>query len=209
MPGTQVSAMVLTNMNITQAIPGIEYRRGQVRLLNIHMVGIQVENHVICADVVDQGYLGFRLTGPGFLLAPSVVSLVFVASLAGTWASARAGREAARFGRKPVLLVSIAVMSVGVAITLSDNLFAVLAGLVVATAGFFGAHSIASGWAGQAAPAGKAQASSLYNLFYYGGSSVIGWFGGVAFDRAGWTAVAGTVLALAAVSAAAAALLRD
>lgn len=154
-------------------------------------------------------FLGFRLTGPPFLLAPSVVSLVFVAYLAGTWASTRAGREASRFGRKRVLLVSIAVMAAGVAITLSDNLFVVLAGLVVATAGFFGAHSIASGWAGHAAPAGKAQASSLYNLFYYGGSSVIGWFGGVAFDGHGWTAVAVTVLVLAAVAAGAAAFLRD
>lgn len=146
-------------------------------------------------------FLGFRLTGPPFLLAPSVVSLVFVAYLAGTWASTRAGREAARFGRRRVLIASIAVMASGVAITLSDNLFVVLAGLVVATAGFFGAHSIASGWAGHSAPAGKAQASSLYNLFYYGGSSVIGWFGGVAFDRAGWTAVAVTVLVLAALAA--------
>ena len=154
-------------------------------------------------------FLGFRLTGPPFLLAPSVVSLVFVAYLAGTWASTRAGREASRIGRRPVLLVSIAVMAIGVAITLSDNLFVVLAGLVVATAGFFGAHSVASGWAGHAAPAGKAQASSLYNLFYYGGSSVIGWFGGVAFDEAGWTAVAATVLVLAAVAAAVAAFLRD
>lgn len=151
-------------------------------------------------------FLGFRLMQAPFYLSPFVVSLVFLAYLAGTWTSSRAGAEASRFGRKPVLLVSIAVMIVGVAITLSDNVFAVLAGLVIATAGFFGAHSIASGWTGQSAPAGKAQASSLYNLFYYGGSSAVGWFGGVAFDGGGWTAVAGTILALAVVAAGAAVL---
>lgn len=97
-------------------------------------------------------------------------------------------------------------MSVGVVITLSDNIIAVLVGLVVATAGFFGAHSIAAGWTGQLATAGKAQASSLYNLFYYGGSSVIGWFGGVAFDERGWTAVAVTILMLACLAAAVAVL---
>jgi len=150
-------------------------------------------------------FLGFRLTGAPFYLGPSVVSLVFLAYLAGTWASSRAGAEASRFGRKPVLLTSIAIMVVGVAITLSDNIIAVLIGLVIATVGFFGAHSIASGWMGQAAPVGKAQASSLYNLFYYGGSSVVGWFGGLAFDTKGWAAVAGTTLVLAAVAAAAAA----
>ena len=85
-----------------------------------------------------------------------------------------------------------------------------LIGLVVATAGFFGAHSTAAGWTGQSAPAGKAQASSLYNLFYYGGSSAIGWLGGVAFDTHGWNAVAVTILVLAGIAATLAALfLRD
>ena len=147
-------------------------------------------------------FLGFRLTGAPFFLPPFVVSLVFVAYLAGTWASSRAGAEATRFGRKRVLLVSVLIMGAGVAVTLSDNVIAVLAGLLIATAGFFGAHSIASGWIGQS-PAGKAQASSLYTLFYYGGSSVIGWFGGVAYDGHGWTAVALTILVLAAIAAAA------
>ena len=148
-------------------------------------------------------FLGFRLTGAPFFLPPFVVSLVFVAYLAGTWASSRAGAEATRFGRKRVLMVSVLIMGAGVAVTLSDNVIAVLAGLLIATAGFFGAHSIASGWTGQSAPAGKAQASSLYTLFYYGGSSVIGWFGGVAYDGYGWTAVALTILVLAAIAAAA------
>jgi MFS transporter, YNFM family, putative membrane transport protein len=152
-------------------------------------------------------YLGFRLSGAPFYLPPFAVSLVFLAYLAGTWASSRAGAEATRFGRKAVLLVSIAVMIVGVAITLSDNVIAVLAGLVIATAGFFGAHSIAAGWTGRSAPVGKAQASSLYNLFYYGGSSVIGWFGGLAFDGYGWSAVAATIIALAVIAATAATFL--
>src|SRR4029078_6880897 len=114
----------------------------------------------------------------------------------------RAGAEATRFGRKRVLLVSVLIMGAGVAVTLSDNVIAVVAGLLIATAGFFGALSIASGWTGQSAPAGKAQASSLYTLFYYGGSSVIGWFGGVAYDGYGWAGVALTMLVLRATSAA-------
>ncbi len=151
-------------------------------------------------------YLGFRLSAAPFHLPPFAVSLVFLAYLAGTWASSRAGGEASRFGRKPVLLVSVEVMVVGVAITLSDNLVAVLAGLVIATAGFFGAHSIAAGWTGRSATVGKAQASSLYNLFYYGGSSVIGWLGGLAFDGYRWTAVAVMIIALVVSAASAAAL---
>ncbi|MBU8817772.1 MFS transporter [Mycolicibacterium goodii] len=145
-------------------------------------------------------FLGFRLSAAPFGLPQTAVSLVFLAYLAGTWASARAGAEATRFGRKPVLLASIATMIAGVAITLSGNVVVVLVGLVVATAGFFGAHAIASGWVGSGAGDSKAQASALYNLFYYGGSSAVGWAGGLAFDAAGWPAVAGTVMGLAALA---------
>lgn len=152
-------------------------------------------------------FLGFRLTAAPFSLSPFVVSLVFVAYLAGTWASARAGAEATRFGRKRVLIVSAAIMAAGVAITMSGDLFVVLAGLLIATAGFFGAHSIASGWTGRSAPVGRAQASSLYNLFYYAGSSVLGWFGGVAYDGRGWGAVAATIVVLVVIAAALAAKL--
>lgn len=150
-------------------------------------------------------YLTFRLTAAPYHLPMTVVSLIFFAYLAGTCASTLAGAMATRFGRKAVLLTAIATMAAGVLITLSANLFAVLVGLVVTTVGFFGAHAIATGWAGRAATVGKAQASSLYNLFYYAGSSVIGWFGGIALEHAGWTGVAVTVLILAGAAAAAAA----
>lgn len=145
-------------------------------------------------------FLGFRLTAAPFELPQTLVSLVFLAYLAGTWSSARAGIEAGRFGRRTVLLASIATMIAGVAITLSNNMVVVLAGLVIATAGFFGAHSIASGWVGVGAGDGKAQASSLYNLFYYAGSSAVGWLGGLAFDHTGWPAVAALVIGLAALA---------
>jgi MFS transporter, YNFM family, putative membrane transport protein len=150
-------------------------------------------------------YLAFRLTAAPYHLPVTVVSLIFCAYLAGTCASTLAGAMATRFGRKAVLLTSIAIMITGVLITMCGNLFLILIGLVVSTVGFFGAHAIATGWAGRAATVGKAQASSLYNLFYYAGSSIIGWFGGIALAHAGWTGVALTVLILAGVAAAAAA----
>jgi MFS transporter, YNFM family, putative membrane transport protein len=150
-------------------------------------------------------YLAFRLTAAPYHLPVTVVSLIFLAYLAGTCASTFAGAMATRFGRKAVLLTSIAVMITGVLITLCGSLFLILVGLVLGTVGFFGAHAIATGWAGRAASVGKAQASSLYNLFYYAGSSIIGWFGGIALAHAGWTGVALTVLILAGVAAVAAA----
>lgn len=155
-------------------------------------------------------YLGFRLAAEPFGLSSGVVSLVFLAYLAGTWSSARTGRLVMRHGRRRVLIASTGVMAVGVAATLSGRLPLVLAGLVVLTAGFFGAHAVASGWTPVAAPQARTQAAAVYNLAYYAGSSVFGWLGGVGFALAGWPGTVGMVLALVAVAMVlAAAVLRD
>ncbi|MEV4900853.1 MFS transporter [Citricoccus sp. NPDC055426] len=142
-------------------------------------------------------FLGFHLAEAPFNLPLSVVSLVFVAYLAGTWTSPLAGRLAGRFGRKPVLLACIAIMIAGVLLTLVPVLPVVLLAAIVFTGGFFAAHAVASGWAGAAAVAGRAQSASLYNFGYYAGSSLFGWLGGVFLAGAGWP---GTVLMTVALA---------
>jgi YNFM family putative membrane transporter len=154
-------------------------------------------------------YLGFRLSAAPFNLPQTLISLLFLAYLAGTWSSAQAGVLAARFGRRPVLLFAIAGMVAGVLLTLSTLLVVVLIGLLVATAGFFAGHAIASGWTGTEAITGRAQASSLYNLFYYAGSSLFGWLGGVFFVTWGWAGTAAMITLLAALAGILALLLLD
>lgn len=151
-------------------------------------------------------YLGFQLAGPPFQLPVWLASFVFLAYLAGTWSSPRAGRLAARRSRRSVLLLGNAVMASGVLLTLVPSLPVVILGMVVLTAGFFGAHAVAAGWAGASAVAGRAQSASLYNLGYYAGSSVFGFLGGTFLHLAGWPGTVGMVLALVAVATAAAAL---
>ena len=146
-------------------------------------------------------YLAFRLRAAPFHLSATVTSLLFLAYLAGTWSSRRAGAAAARHGRLAVLLVSVAVMIGGTLLTLVPVLACVLAGLVILTIGFFGAHAIASGWTAASATVGRAQATSLYNLFYYLGSSIVGWLGGIVFTRDGWDATALAVAGLAVIAA--------
>lgn len=92
-------------------------------------------------------YLGFALVAPPYSLPHWVVSLLFLAYLAGTVTSPIAGTLASRFGRFPVLLLSSVVMAAGAALTLIPAVAVILAGLLLFTAGFFAAHSVASGWA--------------------------------------------------------------
>ncbi|PUB26083.1 putative MFS family arabinose efflux permease [Promicromonospora sp. AC04] len=192
--------------------PGSGGRAGRLRaLLSPRLLVLDAQGLLLMGGFVAvYNYLGFRLADEPFGLSPGVVSLVFLAYLAGTWSSARTGRLVVRHGRRRVLIVSTGVMVVGVVATLSAWLPLVLAGLVVLTAGFFGAHAVASGWTPVAAPQARTQAAAVYNLAYYAGSSVFGWLGGVGFALAGWPGTVSMVLALVAVAAGlAAAVLRD
>lgn len=101
------------------------------------------------AFVTVYNYLGFRLLAPPFSLPGTLVGLVFLGYLAGSWASTGAGRLGDRFGRRPVLWVATLLALAGIWVTLPDLLPTTLAGLLLVTVGFFGAHSVASSWVGR------------------------------------------------------------
>jgi MFS transporter, YNFM family, putative membrane transport protein len=191
--------------------PGTDHvllRRLAINLRSPRLLALYAQGMLLMGGFVAlYNYLGFRLSEPPFNLPQTLISLLFVAYLAGTWSAAQAGVLAARFGRRPVLLVAIACMCAGVLLTLSSVLVMVLIGLLVATAGFFAGHAVASGWTGAEAIVGRAQASSLYNLFYYAGSSLFGWLGGVFFVSWGWAGTAGMITFLALAAGVAAVLL--
>ncbi|MDJ0349740.1 MFS transporter [Cryobacterium sp. PH29-G1] len=185
-PGTDLSLIMLLRANLRSP-----------RLLALYAQGFLLMGGFVAL----YNYLGFRLAHEPFNLPQALISLVFVAYLAGTWSSAQAGILAARYGRWSVLLSSLACMIAGVLLTLSTVLVVVLIGVLLATAGFFAAHAVASGWTGAAATVGRAQASSLYNLSYYAGSSLFGWLGGVFFVQWGWAGTVALVVGLAVVAA--------
>ena len=154
------------------------------------------------AFVTLYNYLGYRLTEPPYSLSQTAIGAIFAAYLIGTLSSAWIGELAGRLGRRRVLWAMIAIMLAGVALTLSQHLALILAGIVAVTFGFFGGHSIASSWVGNRAVDAKAQASALYLFCYYIGSSAVGTLGGVFWTRWGWSGVAGlvTILLLAALA---------
>ncbi|GLY68322.1 MFS transporter [Amycolatopsis taiwanensis] len=130
---------------------------------------------------------GFRLTGKPLDLSPAIASLVFLAYAIGSVSSAAAGRLVARFGRLRSVAAGLAVMAVGLALTVPDALPAVVLGFVVLTGGFFAAHAVANGWTAAEAPAGaRGQAAGIYTLSFYLGSSVGGTAGSVIYSHAGW-----------------------
>ncbi|NNC11384.1 MFS transporter [Planctomonas sp. JC2975] len=172
-------------------------------LRNVGMLVLFAQAFLLMGGFVTvYNYLAFRLEAPPFELGAFATSLLFLAYLAGTYTSRQAGGSARRFGRRAVLLTGIAVMIAGALLTLATQLVAVIVGLVVFTGGFFAAHAIASGWVGARATVGRAQAASLYNVFYYLGSSLIGWVGGFVYGGGGWSATIALVAGLAVLAAA-------
>ncbi len=131
-------------------------------------------------------YIAYRLLGAPYHLSQAGVGLISAVYLSGIYSSARVGALADQLGRRRVFWAVIAAMLAGLCVTLLTPLWAVLFGMLVFAFGFFGAHSVASSWVGRRAQRAKGQASSLYLLSYYLGSSIAGTAGGLFWHRAGW-----------------------
>ncbi|WP_170006080.1 MFS transporter [Bacillus fonticola] len=145
-------------------------------------------------------YIGYPLMAPPYNLSQTLVGLIFLVYLVGTFSSSFMGRLADRSGNANMLFCSIVIMLAGGLLTLNGYLWIKLAGVALYTFGFFGAHSIASGWVVQKATKYKAQASSLYLLFYYAGSSLVGTSSGVFWTQFGWGGFIALISGLLAVS---------
>ncbi|OEU85360.1 hypothetical protein DB35_15395 [Streptomyces abyssalis] len=145
--------------------------------------------------------IGYRLVAEPFGLSQGLVGSVFVIYLVGAATSATAGRLNARLGRRGLIYTGIVTASAGLLLSLADSLVAVVAGLVLITAGFFAGHAVASGSVSHTAKEGRAQASALYQMAYYTGSSLGGAVGAAAFAAGGWEATVALTLGAMALAA--------
>ena len=141
-------------------------------------------------------YIGYRLMQSPWMLSQAVVGLLSVAYLTGTWSSPKAGAMTSKYGRGPVMIAFTAIMLLGLLLTLFSSLWLIFPGMLLFTAGFFAAHSVASSWIGPRAKRARGQASSLYLFSYYLGSSLAGTLGGVFWHSYGWNGVGGFIAAM-------------
>jgi YNFM family putative membrane transporter len=152
-------------------------------------------------------YISYHLMAAPYRMSPAILSWVFLLYLTGTFSSTWLGRLSDRYGRRRIIFVGIGTQLAGALLTLAAPLWLVIIGVAVFTFGFFGAHSIASGWVGERAKTDKGAASSLYLFFYYVGSSVAGTAGGDLWLRYGWPGVVAIVAGFLVVALGVAALL--
>lgn len=173
-----------SNLSFRRTMQSLKNNSVKPQLLLLYCMGFLLMGSFVSV----YNYIGIPLMRAPYNLSQVLVSFIFVVYLVGTFSSAWMGKMADRHQRKFVMLAGVLLMLSGILLTLASPLALKIIGLVIFTFGFFGSHSIASGWVGMLAEKSeKAQASSLYLLFYYAGSSIVGALGGVFFHHSGWS----------------------
>lgn len=134
-------------------------------------------------------YIGYLLSEPPYSFSQSLLGFLFIVYIFGSFSSVFLGKKADEHGHSATLIFAVALTISGAILTLFPPVLVKIIGISLFTYGFFGCHSIASAWIGERADKNKAQASSLYLLFYYLGSSLVGTFGGYFWIHFHWAGV--------------------
>ena len=144
-------------------------------------------------------FLPYRLAAAPFYLPTEVITLIYLVYVLGIFLGPLAGRISNRFGGGNVLVAGTLVLGLSMSLLLIPSVVAIIAGLLVACAGFFTIHAVAVGLLNQNLSSSHGKANALYVLFYYAG----GWLGitgaGFAFQRAGWNGVVAFVMCFLAI----------
>lgn len=169
----------------------------KMHLLNTNMNFLFILGFLLMGSFVTMyNYIGFSLMLPPYSLSQTIIGLIFIVYLFGTFSSIYMGNKAKQYGTDIILKISFLITIIGAVITLFPYLPVKIIGISIFTFGFFAAHSIVSAIVTERAKENKAQASSLYLLFYYLGSSFVGSFGGYFWDHFSWIGVIAFLLSL-------------
>ncbi|MDQ0781463.1 MFS transporter [Chryseobacterium sp. W4I1] len=132
-------------------------------------------------------YLTFRLEAQPFSLSHFVIAFIFLMYIFGVFGTMITSRLSKRFSSNMILKGSVLFMLSGAILLLSENIYIVIFGLGIFTLSFFAAHTMASQMTAIHAKQGKSSATSIYWLFYYFGSSILGSGTGYLLHAFSWT----------------------
>ncbi|CUH95745.1 putative MFS-type transporter YybF [Propionispora sp. 2/2-37] len=172
-------------LRLKDTLAGVFGNLREAQLCCLYAVGFLIMGSFVTL----YNYIAYPLMAPPYNLSQTIVGCIFVVYLVGTFSSTFMGKMADNVGSAKVLCLSLVIMLAGAVITLTMNIYIKVIGVAVFTFGFFGSHSVASSWVGKGRQTGKAQAASLYLLFYYIGSSILGAWGGKFLLWHGWKGV--------------------
>lgn len=121
-------------------------------------------------------YITFVLADAPYYLPASLLGMLFLTYLTGTFGSAISGKVADYLPQTRAMSLGILILMLGSLVTLSESIWLIVIGFFMNSFGFFFCHSTASSWVSRNATHAKASASSLYLVFYYVGASTGGFY---------------------------------
>ncbi|WP_420599910.1 MFS transporter [Neptuniibacter sp.] len=142
-------------------------------------------------------YATFKLAAQPYNLPASLLGMLFLTYLGGTFGSFISGRLSSLIPQPLVIASGISCLMLGSLFTLQGSVVAIVLGFLINAFGFFLAHSCASSWVSRNATHSKATASSIYLVFYYVGASTGGLYLDPFWQWQGWSGVVfGSLLVL-------------
>jgi predicted MFS family arabinose efflux permease len=147
-------------------------------------------------------YVNFVLAAPPFNLSATLLGAIFVTYLAGSIAVLWLGRAVARFGRRTLIIGTIAVWTCGALLTLIPSLWAIIAGLAVAAACGFFTQATSTAYVAMTAKSGRTSAIGLYATCFYVGGGFGATLPGLTWSAGGWPACIAMVIAMQVLMAA-------
>lgn len=131
-------------------------------------------------------YLIYKLETPPFSLSHIFMTFIFMIYIFGLLGTTIVGRLSIRFENRTLIMGALVLMTMGVILLASSFLLIVVMGLITLTLAFFASHTMASRMVVLYAKTGKSSASSLYWLFCYLGSTVLGSGTGYLLHASSW-----------------------
>jgi YNFM family putative membrane transporter len=168
------------------------------RLLATYAVGFGVLFNFIATFT----YISFHLAAPPFERSAAFLGSIFVVYLGGSVVALWLGPMIARFGRRPFILMVLALWAAGMLLTLLPSVAAIVAGLVVVSTCGILTQATSTSFVAITAQQGTSSAVGLYVASFYIGGTFGGWLPGLAYEAGGWPASLACILAVLAVMAA-------
>lgn len=146
-------------------------------------------------------YVNFLLAAPPYSLSPTFLGSIFIVYLCGSVIAPLTGAGVARFGRRRLVMLAIAVWICGLLLTLVPSLPMILVGLAISAASGFLCQAVSTGVVAVSAEHGHSSAVGLYVSCYYVGGSVGGVLPGFIWNAAHWPGCIGMVVVVLAMMA--------
>lgn len=139
-------------------------------------------------------YLTFRLEAPPFELSHYFIAFIFLMYTVGVLGTMLTSKLLNWHDPRKLLKSFILIMLPGIGLLLTEHIYILIFGLGLVTLAFFAAHTMASRMVAMYAQEGKSSSTSIYWLFYYFGSSILGSATGYLLNGTSWPVFIGVLM---------------